>query len=253
MMKSWFISFSFCTLSLFATEAPKEALAPKASEQDMVKISKAFGHLIGQHLETLGLEFDMPGVIQGIQDRLNGVQAPMTEADCLQALAQIQEMVFQKQCQENLKKAEDFLSKNKAEPGVIELETGKLQYIRLTEGKGALVEEHFSPLIRYCGKFIDGKVFGQSQEDDVLSLDDTIEGFRKAIVGMKEGEKRLIFIHPDLGYGQSSGFLPPNSLLTFEIEIIKANTPKAEEATPAAASLHKGEVSQVDAPSVATK
>ena len=46
---------------------------------------------------------------------------------------------------------------------------------------------------------------------------------------MKEGEKRTIYIHPELGYG-TSGYLPPNSLLVFEIEVVKANaTPEQED------------------------
>ena len=39
---------------------------------------------------------------------------------------------------------------------------------------------------------------------------------------MKEGEKRRLFLHPDLGYG-TTGHLPPNSLLIFDVEVVKAN------------------------------
>lgn len=63
----------------------------------------------------------------------------------------------------------------------------------------------------------------------MISLDETIPGFSKGIVGMKEGEKRTLYIHPDLAYGVN-GSLPPNSLLTFEIEIVKANNPQDQEA-----------------------
>ena len=35
-------------------------------------------------------------------------------------------------------------------------------------------------------------------------------------------EKRKIYIHPALAYG-TSGELPPNALLTFEVEVIKAD------------------------------
>ena len=48
------------------------------------------------------------------------------------------------------------------------------------------------------------------------------------MLGMKEGEKRKIFIHPEYAYG-TKGSLPPNSLLTFEIEIVKANGSFTEE------------------------
>lgn len=40
---------------------------------------------------------------------------------------------------------------------------------------------------------------------------------------MKEGEKRRLFVHPDLGYG-TSGHLPPNALLIFDIELVKADS-----------------------------
>jgi peptidylprolyl isomerase len=39
---------------------------------------------------------------------------------------------------------------------------------------------------------------------------------------MKEGEKRTIYIHPDFAYKMHHN-IPPNSLLTFEIEVIQAN------------------------------
>ena len=53
---------------------------------------------------------------------------------------------------------------------------------------------------------------------DKITLNDTIIGFKKGLVGMKKGEKRMIYVHPELGYG-SSGYMPrPNTLLSFEIE-----------------------------------
>ncbi len=44
---------------------------------------------------------------------------------------------------------------------------------------------------------------------------------------MVQGEKRTLYIHPELAYGVS-GHLPPNSLLIFEVEIVEAN-PTTEE------------------------
>lgn len=236
--------------ALFAAEPQKvEEKKPQVNvEKDLPKISKAFGHIIGQNLTSLGLDFDMKEVIQGIQDCVNGVPSPMNESECIQAITAIQENAFQKQSLDNLKKAEEFLTKNKNAEGVIELEAGKLQYVRLKEGTGELVQSHFSPVVRYTGKFIDGKTFGESREDEVISLDETIVGFNKAITGMKEGEKRRIFIHPDLGYG-TNGFLPPNSLLTFEIEVVKANAPKSEDKTVTSSEAdddHNDEIAIVD-------
>lgn len=193
---------------------------------DTSKISEAFGHLIGKNLEANGFKFDIAQVIKGLQDANSGKDAPMSETECFQAITAIQEEAFKQQSSDNLQKANEFLAKNTQEAGVVALESGKIQYKIEKEGEGAAVEEHDSPLLRYTGKYLDGTVFGASKEDELISLDETLPGFTKGILGMKEGEKRTLFIHPELGYG-TSGYLPPNSLLTFEVEVLKANAAPA--------------------------
>lgn len=208
--------------------AKTEEASPLSLQEEMPKISEAFGHLIGKNLESLGLSFDMKLVVKGIEDSLTGKDSPLTETECIQAITMLQEQAFQKQSEQNLKDAEAFLTSNAGQKGIVAIEEGKLQYKQLIEGTGPAVEEHFTPMIRYIGRFLDGKVFGESSEDELITLDETIPGFQKAIIGMKEGEKREVFIHPDLAYG-TNGYMPPNSLLKFEIEVVKANVPKAEE------------------------
>lgn len=50
-----------------------------------------------------------------------------------------------------------------------------------------------------------------------------IDGFRRAVIGMKEGEKRVAIIPPSLGYGDSregtNGFNLRNDTLRFDIEL----------------------------------
>ncbi len=209
------------------TSTPTEETVSTATDPSVV--SEAFGHLIGKNLESLGFEFDMAKVVKGIQDASAGIESPMSEAECVQAISKDQEKKFKKVSEENLAKAEEFLKINSETDGIVSLEENKLQYKVKEQGEGDVVQEHFSPLIKYKGTFLDGKVFGESKEEEMISLDETIPGFSKGIVGMKEGEKRTLYIHPEFGYG-TSGYLPPNSLLTFEIEVIKANAaPEQEE------------------------
>lgn len=232
MFKKTFISSAALALSFIfsagyaqeTTEVQKEG----SGKIDIEKVSQAFGHLISKNLDSLGFEFEMKDVIKGIEDSIAGKESPMTETECVQAISLVQEEAFQKLATQNLDEANTFMAKNAKEEGVVVLEKDKLQYKLEKQGEGAVVEDHFSPMIRYTGKFLDGKVFGSSQEDELISLDETIPGFTKAIVGMKEGEKRTIFIHPDLGYG-TSGYLPPNSTLVFDIEVVKANASPEQE------------------------
>ena len=233
--------------SLGALPEEKATISPdrenKIQELDAAQVSEAFGHLLGKNLESLDFEFDMPQVIKGIQDSLTGKESPLNETQCIQAISLAQEKAFQKLSQKNLDLANAFLEKNALDSQVVEIEKGKLQYKIEKRGHGNTVEASNSPLIRYTGKIIQEgvstiedlndipyKVFGSSQEDDLISLDETIAGFREGIVGMKEGEKRTLYVHPSYGYG-TSGYLPPNSLLVFNIEVVKAHAEPKEEET----------------------
>lgn len=238
-----FILGVFCIsiAALMAEEPVSKTEEAPSQPVDVAKVSEAFGHLLGKNLDSMGMKFDIAKVIQGLKDSCDGKTAPMSEAECIQAITTAQEVVFKEAATENLKKAETFLAENQTGENIKSLENGKLQYRIDQEGKGAVVDENSNPLIRYTGKFLDGSVFGASKEEEMVHLDETIPGFSKALLGMKEGEKRTVFIHPDLGYG-THGYLPPNSLLTFEIEVVQANAPLAEvlDATSPTAPKSKG-------------
>lgn len=216
-----YLSLALLPLICFAAdEKNSDEKTKKTSEA--VKISEAFGHIIAKNIETLGYEFDISALVKGLQDHQTGKNSPLTETECLQAISIAQEEFLQKQSKENLEKAQKFLEENRKKQDIISLEEGKIQYKILQSGNGTEVQEGFSPTITYTGSFLGGEIFGSSKEPEMISLEETIPGFTKGLLGMKEGEKRTIFIHPDLAYG-TYGSLPPNSLLIFEVEVVKAN------------------------------
>lgn len=213
--------FSSCSLLFGNTSTDSETKEPKKSEPDIGKVSEALGHLIGKNLLDLGVNLDIASVVKGLKDSSNGKASPLTETDCVNAISQAQETAFKSLANSNLSEATAFLETKGKEEKVVSMEEGKLQYTITQEGQGASVEPHSTPIVSYKGTFLDGSVFSQSEEDLPLSLDETIPGLKSGLVGMKEGEKRTLYIHPDLGYG-TAGMLPPNSLLTFEVEVKKA-------------------------------
>lgn len=196
--------------------------AADKEELDVKKVSEAMGFLIAKNLEDLGLKLDVDLVMKGLTDAKQGKTSPLTEEECIAAIGKIQENHLRETGEKNLAKANQFLSDNAKKTGIKELEQGKLQFKIEEEGKGIAVAAHHTPLITYTGKYLDGTVFGMSEEAEVISLDSTIEGFSKGLIGMKEGETRTLFIHPDLGY-QNTGMLLPNSLLIFEVKVLKAD------------------------------
>ena len=220
-----FAVLSFGTMVAYDSTqtTPSSANVDASKEVDMKKVSEAFGHFIGKNLKSPGLSFDLESIIKGMRDGADGKPSPMTDQEYEASMLKVQEMAFNKLSDDNLKAAEAFLAKNAQDSTVKTLVPGKLQYVVITEGNGAVVDEHGSPSIKYVAKYIDGTVFDSSDAAGgsiTIPLDQTIPGFSKGIAGMKEGEKRRLFVHPDLAYGKT-GQLPPNSGLIFEVEVVK--------------------------------
>lgn len=212
----------------------KPAEAPfkvNTSDVDLNKISEALGHFIGRNLNTSGIQFDLESIIKGVRAGAAGKPAPMSDADYEKAMADLQQRAFTAVAEANLEASVKFLKENAHAKDVIEIVPEKLQYTILEEGKGPVVPEHGSPLINYTGRYLNGNVFGSSESAGgpiTVPIDQTIPGFSKGIAGMKEGEKRRLFVHPEFGYGRS-GQLPPDSLLIFDIEVVKATSPEPVE------------------------
>ncbi len=213
-----------------ATKPTKEQVF---SKENIDKISESYGHFIYKSLENPVLRLDYDSVVRGLQDGKAGKPSPMTEQEYEAAIASVQEIALKDMSEKNLKAAEEFLAKNAKESGVVVLEGAKIQYKIVKPGTGEVITETVVPVLHYTGKYLDGTVFGSSQESKepiTINLKHTIPGFREGMKGMKVGEKRTIFIHPDQGYG-TSGQLLPNSLLIFDIELVRLDPAPKEEAS----------------------
>lgn len=97
----------------------------------------------------------------------------------------------------------------------------------LQPGSGDKVPAHSYVLINYKGMLTDGTVFDEAERMP-MPLDEVVPGFAQGLVQMQRGGRYKLTIPPELGYGaQSSGPIPANSTLVFEIDLIDYKT--AEE------------------------
>ncbi len=195
---------------------PIFTFANEKEEIDIKKLSEAIGHIIGKNLDDLGFELDLKRMIKGIKKGSSNKDSPMSEDECLQALAKLQIKANEKICINNKKIAEDFLNKNVNEKDIIEIDKGKLQYKMIQAGKGESLKPYNMPIVKITGKYFDGQIFTDIEE--VLNINETLPALQKAMAGMKLHEKRQIFIHPDLAFGKNPPCL--NSLVIFDIEIL---------------------------------
>ena len=103
---------------------------------------------------------------------------------------------------------------------------GGVRYETLKEGTGEEVTSGRVAVVHYVGKLDDGTVFDSSRErgkpsDFALGTGGLIKGWEYGIPGMKVGEVRKLIVPPAMGYGsQNKGKIPPDSTLTFEVELM---------------------------------
>jgi peptidylprolyl isomerase len=109
-----------------------------------------------------------------------------------------------------------------------------LQYVDQKVGAGTTAVKGMTVDVHYTGWFYkDGKKgakfdssFDRKQPISFkLGTNQVIAGWDEGIEGMKVGGKRDLIIPPDLAYGAEGhpGGIPPNSTLTFEVELVKAS------------------------------
>jgi FKBP-type peptidyl-prolyl cis-trans isomerase len=107
----------------------------------------------------------------------------------------------------------------------------KLEIEDLKEGTGPAAKVGDLVEVDYTGKLTNGKVFDSSLRPGgqplvfQLGRGKVIKGWDQGVVGMKVGGKRKLTIPPDLAYG-AEGYppdIPPNAVLSFEVELLSIN------------------------------
>ncbi len=101
-----------------------------------------------------------------------------------------------------------------------------IQYVENLAGSGATPAPGDSVIVKYVGKFMEGRIFDQSPADQpfifTVGTGSVIPGWDKALQTMKKGGKSTFIIPSRLAYGENGagGVIPPNTPLVFEIELI---------------------------------
>ena len=225
----------FHLMSIFLAVSSLTLAAAPSENVDVALVSETFGHMLVSNLKTTPLKLDIARVLKGMQDEMRGTPAPMNQENYDGAVKVLQQRIFDEVSKTNLTAAKTFMTDNGKKKGIKTIVDGQLQAEELTAGTGQVVATGSTPLIHYEGKLLDGTVFGSSyaiNEPVWLPLDQAIPGFAKGIIGMKEGEKRTLYIAPEMAYGvNGTAAIPPNALLVFTVEVVKADKPK-EAASP---------------------
>lgn len=191
------------------------------------RTSYGFGVLIASNLKAqAGDSLDLDAFFKGIRDSYQGKPLLVNQQEC-QGLVQEHVQKFSKRKADRMRKGGvDFLEKNKKEAGVITTASG-LQYKVINTGTGRTPGPTDKVTVHYHGTMIDGTIFDSSVrrgQPATFGVNQVIRGWTEALQLMKEGDKWILYIPQELGYGAGgSGQIPPYSALIFEVELIKVN------------------------------
>jgi peptidylprolyl isomerase len=105
----------------------------------------------------------------------------------------------------------------------------------LQEGSGDSPPEGYEVIAHYTGTLDDGSKFDSSRDRGqpfkfTIGKGQVIKGWDQGFATMKKGEKAILRIREDYGYGKhGSGSIPGGATLTFDVELINFKPKKKEK------------------------
>ena len=111
-------------------------------------------------------------------------------------------------------------------------ENKSIEILSEVHGLGDKIKNHYKISVHYVGTLEDGTEFDNSYKrkqpfEFQIGIRQVIPGWEIALMGMQVGSKKKFKVPPSLAYGNTGAgdLIPPNSFLTFDVEIINIKPP----------------------------
>ncbi len=227
---------------------PKPVLDPAVVKTDS---SYALGFRTGgnfsQQFGRFGVtvaDLDTVSFLKGFLAAFKGDKPEVAEEKlqaAMQALGDLLQTREKENATANLEKGKKFLEENGKRTGVITTTSG-LQYEVLAKGgeekyvapkEGAEDNKEF--MVNYKGTLIDGTEFDASPAGQPVPMTmQVVPGFKEALTTMPVGAKWKLFLPSALAYGEErkSAVIAPNSVLIFELELVKIQDAAPQQQMP---------------------
>lgn len=201
--------------------------------------AQQFGRF-GVSVEDLDTETFLKGFLAAFKGGKPEVAEEKLQA-AMQALGDLLQQREKDLAAANLETGKKFLEENGKRPGVITTKSG-LQYEILAKGGE---EKYVAPkegtednkefMVNYKGTLIDGTEFDASPVGQPVPMTmQVVPGFQEALTTMPVGAKWKLFLPSALAYGEErrSAEIAPNSVLIFELELVKIQEAAPQQNTP---------------------
>lgn len=203
--------------------AKNQPVAVMQSEMDSV--SYALGVNIGSSLKSQGTgELNWETMLAAAERAYAGdTTLEMTDQEAVNFLNDFFKNKQREAAQKTLEEGRAFLEKNKSNPLVFETESG-LQYEIIEKGNGPTPQLGDSVMVHYTASLISEEVLESTtgRDPQPFVVGGVIRGWNEALQMMKEGGQWMLYIPSELAYGSmTGGKVPPNSVLVYEIKLVK--------------------------------
>lgn len=207
-----------------ALKKPKEASLTDTHK----KASYGLGVLVASNLKQQGGDsLDLESLTIAIRDVFQNKTLLIEQQEAMTVVQTYMQQAMERKTKKVQAESEAFLAANKTKEGIVTTASG-LQYQVVNKGNGKAPLASDNVTVHYTGRLVDGTMFDSSVERGepaTFGVSEVIPGWTEALQLMHEGDKWILFIPYNLGYGErgAGGQIPPYAALIFDVELIKVN------------------------------
>lgn len=188
--------------------------------------SEQYGYEIWEDIQKLSVELSVEDVIKGIRAKEEGkIIVGTNNTFSRTTIAALRREALEEEASQNLKRSEQFLKKIAKDSNMVMLDPYRLYYEVKNKGNGTQrIEPSSTAYFHYIITTMDKEKIVDTRVEEApkkVFLDTAIPAFSKGVIGMKQGERRLIYAHPELAYRKLRPAIPPEILVTIDVEVVK--------------------------------
>jgi len=195
------------------------------TSKDSHDLAYSLGASLGERLRQEVPDLQIQALLEGLKQAYQGKPLALDDARIAQLLAQHEAQASTEpqvpQSEQALAAEQQFMTTEKAKPGVRELADGIL-LTELAPGRGEKPGAYDRVQVKYVGRLPDGTIFDQSAQPQWFRLDSVISGWQSALQQMPVGAKWRLVIPSAQAYGADGAgeLIAPYTPLVFEIELL---------------------------------
>ena len=254
-----------------ATAVDAKPAATKPAKVDMKEVSYIIGQEMGKGFQSQGIQLDVKQLNSGLEAGLLGKNSKLSEAKSKEIMKAFQMEMIQKaqakmkaEGEANQKAADAFMADVAKMPNVKKAADG-IYYQVITEGKGDVPAKTDTVTVNYTGTTpaadfnkdakagaaqlakgeLLGKVFDSSEKTGkpaTFPLNQVIPCWTDALSQIPVGSTVILYCAPKQAYGEMAPpQIGPNQVLSFKVELIKAEKAEKPAANDASATDTKAD------------